>query len=178
MRRHLLCCHNLYSSFQEFYGLIMELKVYILLCCLFICLGQTYGCRSVITINKSAEDCRTLSVNASEMNKTCNDLQGILLQIAQSDIESDCFEVTLLPGKYIISERIHIQRNILIRGVSPVEVSFEGYFDTTLTREPLYVLSIANTSFAEISGITFRNSPGIVAFVNVLNVLVHNSNFR
>ena len=177
------------SEYSTQYSLHSELTImqwYALQCCLILFLvGEACGrsmlqdvrCRSAVTIDRTANVCQTLRLNTTE--QTCNDLQSALVQISSLTYsKADCFQVTILPGKHVLSQRVRIQRNILIRGVSDVEISFESSFDPTNVRDPFYIITITNATFAEISGISFQNSPGIIAIENVSNVLVYNSNFR
>ena len=147
-------------------------------------------CGSVVTVDQSTNN-TICDESTLELNGTCSDLQDALLLVAQSKPSSgvslnqtasqSCLEVCVLSGSYVISEFIEFeQQNVAIRGVNSVEVSFNfsDKFDPTETIDPMYLISFVNTDYAEITGINFSDSPGIITFENVTSVIVQNSSFR
>ena len=151
------------------------------------------SCSTKITVDSAAtEDCS--ATDGSLANKTCSELQDVLLSLeknsthpessSESGDSTSCVEVRLLPGNYLLT------RNFTLVGLSlklvgeddvgSVHVSFNlsESFDPTQTHSALYVLSLADSSLVEIVGISFWNSPGIITAHNVETVLVENCSFR
>ncbi len=126
-------------------------------------------------------DCSGLGTQ-SMANQTCSDLQVVLLSVAAARTHtvepSSCIEVVVHPGTYVINSTITIRnQSVILRGVDTVVVTF-GSFDPTQTFEPHYVVQLANLEYAEISGIDFSDSPGILGFENISTVVVSDCSFR
>ena len=111
-------------------------------------------------------------------NGTCSDLQVALLKVSRREIVStDCIDIPVTGGKYLITEYINISQSLKLRGKGRVAVhfNFSAMFDPT---QPHYVLSFVNTSHVELSGLDFFDSPGIITAVNISSVTVKNCSFR
>ena len=114
-------------------------------------------------------------------NGTCSDLQVALLKVSRREIVStDCIDIPVTGGKYLITEYINISQSLKLCGKGHVTVhfNFSAMFDPTQTTQPHYVLSFVNTSHVELSGLDFFDSPGIVTAVNISSVTVKNCSFR
>ncbi len=127
-------------------------------------------------------DCSGLQ---SLANQTCSDLQVVLLSVAAfrtSTAEpSSCIEVVVHPGTYLINSTISIcNQSIILRGVDSVGVTFDlsSSFVLAETFERLYVVQLANLEYAEISGIDFSDSPGILGLENISTVVISDCSFR
>ncbi len=118
------------------------------------------------------------------VNQTCNDLEVVLLSIADAITTStepfSCVEVVIHPGTYMINSAISISnQSVIIRGVGSVLVTFNSStFDPTETLDPYYVMQMSGLDYAEISGIEFSGSPGLVGLENVSTVVVSDCSFR
>ncbi len=85
------------------------------------------------------------------------------------------------PGTYLINSTISIcNQSVILRGVDSVVVTFDlsSSFDPAETFEPHYVIQLANLEYAEISGIDFNGSPGILGLENISTVVVSDCSFR
>ena len=137
-------------------------------------------CRNVIEVNRGAGlDCSSTSVH-DLLNQTCNDLQDVLMSVSLDQTSpsfEECVEVIMHPDKYIITEPITIQQNVVLRGTQNVMVTFKTLYPTN-TLDPYYVLTFADSDYIGISGIDFHTSPGIITFQNVTNVVVEDCSFR
>ncbi len=117
-------------------------------------------------------------------NQTCNDLEVVLLSIADAITTStepfSCVEVVIHPGTYMINSTISIKnQSVFIRGVGSVLVTFNSStFDPTETLDPYYIMQLSGLDYAEISGIEFSGSPGLVGLENVSTVVVSDCSFR
>lgn len=160
-----------------------------------IAVGDDVACSTKVTVDtgdSAPEDCS--AIDGSLANKTCSDLQDVLLSLEKNATQPDrtrdtgdpasCVEVRLLPGHHVLT------RNFTLVGLSlklvgagdaaSVNVSFNlsESFDPTQTHSAVYVLSLVRSSLVEIRGISFWNSPGIITADNVESVLVENCHFR
>ncbi len=137
-------------------------------------------------------DCSGLG-NQSLANQTCSDLQVVLLSVAAARTStaepSSCIEVVVYPGTYLINSTISIRnQSVILRGADGVAVTFDlsNSFDPTRDNisdpaeafEPHYVVQLANMEYAEISGIAFTDSPGILGLENISTVVVSDCSFR
>ncbi len=114
-------------------------------------------------------------------NQTCNDLEVVLLSIADASTEPfSCVEVVIHPGTYMINTTISINnQSVIIRGVGSVLVTFNSStFDPTETLDPYYIMRLSGLDYAEISGIEFSGSPGLIGLENVSTVVVSDCSFR
>ncbi len=142
------------------------------------------GITTVEVDQRGGGDCSGLGTQ-SLANQTCSDLQVVLLSIAaarKSTAEpSSCIEVVVHPGTFLIYSTIFIgNQSVILRGVDSVVVAFDlsSSFDPTQTFEPHYVVQLANLEYAEISGIDFSDSPGILGLENISTVVVSDCSFR
>ena len=140
-------------------------------------------CKNVIEVNReTGMDCSTITAH-SLVNKTCNDLQDVLIRFSGNQISflnGECIEVVVYSGTYWITEFITIQQNVVLHGTQNVTVTF-SLSDTlypTNTLDPYYMLTFADSDYSRISGIDFHTSPGIIAFQNMTHVAVENCSFR
>ena len=127
----------------------------------------------------SAVDCDTLT--GSLANRTCSDLETVLLSLTRNrTVSSDCIDVLVRQGNYLITEFVSINQNLTLHGEGNVIVHFDfsGKFDPRRTTEPHYVLSFSYADYIELSGIDFIDSPGIITVVSVTTVVVDNCSFR
>ncbi len=131
------------------------------------------------------------SSGQSLANQTCSDLQVVLLSVAASRTStaepSSCIEVVVYPGTYLINGTISIRnQSVILRGSGVVTFDLSNSFDPTRdnipdpaeTFEPQYVVQLANMEYAEISGIDFTDSPGILGLENISTVVVSDCSFR
>ena len=144
---------------------------------------QRAACSVWITVDQiadSAIDCDTLT-SSSLVNRTCSDLQAVLSSLTHNrTVSSDCIDVLVRQGNYLITEFVSINQNLTLHGEGNVIVQFDfsGKFDPRTTTEPHYVLSFSNVDHIELSGIDFIDSPGIITIVSVTTVVVENCSFR
>ena len=164
------------TSFSLLYGMVLCLK----LCSIATC--TSHNCATGVTVDPTTGlDCSQLTQNVA--NQTCSDLQDVLLSISYNRTTHQldgCIEVTVLPGNYTISNFVTIHQNMALNGVAPVSVTFNftDTFDPRANQTPYYVISFVNSNYAEIRGIEFHDSPGIIALENVTNVNVEDCSFR
>ena len=133
-------------------------------------------CSVRVTVDQSVND--DIECDA---NRTCSDLQVALLKVSRREIVStDCIDILVTGGKYLITDYINISQSLKLRGKGHVTVhfNFSGKFDPKRTTKPHYVLSLVNTSHVELSGLDFFDSPGIVTAVNISSVSVKKCSFR
>ncbi len=142
------------------------------------------GVSRVEVDQRGGGDCSGLGTQ-SLADQTCSDLQVVLLSIAASRTStaepSSCIDVVVHPGIYVINSTISIcNQSVILRGNGSVVVTFDlpSGFDPTQTFEPQYVVQVANLEYAEISGIDFSESPGILGFENISTVVVSDCSFR
>ncbi len=142
------------------------------------------GVTTVEVDQRGGGDCSGLGTQ-SLANQTCSDLQVVLLSVAASRTStaepSSCIEVVVHPGTYLINSTISIcNQSVILRGVDSAVVTFDlsSSFDPTQTFEPHYVVQLANMEYAEISGIAFSDSPGILGLENISTVVVSDCSFR
>ena len=139
-------------------------------------------CKNVIEVNReTGMDCSTITA-PSLVNKTCNDLQDVLIRVSDQPFLSfgECIEILVYSGTYWITEFIAIHQNVMLHGTQNVTVTF-SLSDTlypTNTLDPYYMLTFADSVYSEISGINFHTSPGIIAFQNMTHVTVADCSFR
>ena len=117
------------------------------------------------------------------MNITCSSLEDVLKRVAieqMSNLFGECIEVIVQSGNYVVTERIVVQHNMVLRGTQNVTVAFS--LNETLypanTPDPYYVLTFADSDYSGISGINFHTSPGIIVFQDVTNVTIEDCSFR
>ena len=133
-------------------------------------------CSVRVTVDQSARN--DIECDA---NGTCSDLEVVLLKVSQREIvSSDCIDILVTEGKYLITDYINISQSLKLRGKGHVTVNFNfsAMFAPKRTTQPHYVLSFVNTSHVELSGLNFFDSPGIVTAVNTVSVTVKNCSFR
>ncbi len=142
------------------------------------------GVSRVEVDQRGGGDCSGLGTQ-SLANQTCSDLQVVLISVAAARTStaepSSCIEVVVHNGTYLINSTISIcNQSVILRGVDSVGVTFDlsSSFDPTQTFEPHYVIQLANLDYAEISGIDFSDSPGILGFENISTVVVSDCSFR
>ncbi len=147
---------------------------------------QCRGEPTSVKVNYSqGEDCS----RGSLANRTCTDLQDVLLNIAGTETRANepysCIEVDVYPGTYLMNRAIAIDnQSVILRGVESgvqnvsVTFNFSGSFDPTQTSEAFYVIRLTNLEYAEFSGIEFYNSPGIIGFDNISTVVITECSFR
>ena len=155
------------------------------LCCLngVVVVALDKHCKNVIGVSRETGlDCSTITAH-SLVNKTCNDLQDVLMRVSGDQVSpslGECIEIVVHSGKYLITEVITIHRNVVLHGTQNVTVTFS--LNETLypanTLDPYYVLTFADSDYSEISGIDFHTSPGTITFQDVTNVTVVNCSFR
>ena len=160
-------------------------------CILFIlcCLGGVTeaafdrNCKNVIEVNREmGMECSTITAS-NLLNKTCNDLQDVLMHVSGypiSHLYGECIEIVVHSGKYWITELITIHQDTILHGTQNVTVTF-SLNDTlypTNTLDPYYMLTFSDSDFSGISGIDFHTSPGIITFQNITHVTVENCSFR
>ena len=139
-------------------------------------------CSTWITVDQSADtavECD--AITGSLANKTCSNFQDVLLSLTHNTtISSDCIDVSVHQGDYLISEFINISQNVKLSAEGNVTVwfNFSEKFDPTKTDEPRYVLSFVNTDSVELSGFDFTDSPGIITIVSVNSVVIDDCSFR
>ena len=140
-------------------------------------------CKNVIEVNReTGMECSTITA-PSLVNKTCNDLQDVLMWFSRNQTFlsfGECIEVVVHSGTYWITEFITIHQNVLLRGTQTVTVTF-SLNDTlypTKTLDPYYMLTFADSDNSGISGINFLTSPGSITFQNVTHVTVTDCSFR
>ncbi len=143
------------------------------------------GLTRVEVDQRQGSDCSGLESQTFPPNQTCSDLQVVLLSVAASRTStaepSSCIDVGVHPGIYVINSTISIgNQSVILRGNGSVVVTFDlpSGFDPTQTFEPYYVVQLANLEYAEISGIDFRDSPGILGFENISTVVIFDCSFR
>ena len=122
-------------------------------------------------------------VGVSLANETCDDLQDVLRSISNLTTTEPfgCIEVTVSPGIYLINSNITIEnQSLILRGIENVVVTFNfsDSFDPTETFQPFYVIQLAYMEYAEISGIDFYSSPGIIGLESIATVVVVGCSFR
>ena len=154
-------------------------SILFILCCpngvIVMSLGKP--CKDEIVVSRETGlDCSTITGH-SLVNKTCNDLQDVLVWVSGDQVSlslEECIEIVVHSGKYWITELIVIHHNIVLRGTRNVTVTFS--LNETLypvnALKPYYVLTFADSDYSEISGIDFYTSPGIITFQDVTNVTV------
>ena len=133
-------------------------------------------CSVRVTVDQSVSDDIECDANVA-----CKDLQVALLKVSRREIVStDCIDILVTEGKYLITEYITISHSLKLHGKGHVTVhfNFSGKFDPKRTTQPHYVLSFVNTSHVELSGLHFFDSPGIVTAVNISSATVKNCSFR
>ena len=132
-------------------------------------------CSVRVTVDQSESD------DIDDANIACKDLQVALLKVSQREIVStDCIDILVTEGKYLITEYITISQSLKLRGKGHVTLhfNFSEKFDPKRTTQPHYVLSFVNTSHVELSGLDLFDSPGIVTAFNISSVSVKNCSFR
>ena len=140
------------------------------------------GCSTWITVDQSADtavECD--AITGSLANKTCSNFQDVLLSLTHNTtVSSDCIDVSVHQGDYLISEFINISQNVKLsaEGNVTVRFNFSEKFDPTKTDEPHYVLSFVNTDHVELSGFNFTDSPGIITMVSVNTAIIKDCSFR
>ena len=141
------------------------------------------ACSVWITVDPTNDyvvDCDTMT-GSSLVNRTCSDLQAVLLSLTRNrTVSSDCIDVLVKQGYYLITEFVSINQNLTLHeeGNVIVHFDFSSKFDPRRTTEPHYVLSFSNVDCIELSGIDFIDSPGIITIVSVTTVVVENCSFR
>ena len=138
--------------------------------------ADTVECSVRVTVDQSAGDHIQCDANVA-----CSDLQVALLKVSRRKIIStDCIDILVTEGKYLITDYITISQSLKLHGKGHVTVhfNFSGKFDPKRTTQPHYVLSFVNTSHVELSGLHLFDSPGIVTAVNISSVTVKNCSFR
>ena len=83
-----------------------------------------------------------------------------------SNLFGECIEVIVQSGNYVVTERIVVQHNMVLRGTQNVTVAFS--LNETLypanTPDPYYVLTFADSDYSGISGIlTFTQAQGLLS---------------
>ena len=146
--------------------------------------AQYEPCSTWITVDRdTATDCNPLSTG-SLANTTCSDLQDVLLSLTRNRTlplsTSDCIDVSVQPGDYLITDFISISHNLRLHGEGNVTVQFNftGKFDPTQTNEAYYVWSFFNVDYIEMSGFDFSQSPGIITIVSVTTAVIKDCSFR
>ena len=156
-----------------------------ILCCLngVTVVALNGRCKNVIEVNReTGMDCSTITAH-SLVNKTCNDLQDVLMHFSRNQTFlsfGECIEVVVYPGMYWITEFITIHQNVVLHGTQNVTVTF-SLNDTlypTNTPHPYYMLTFAASDCSGIIGIDFHTSPGIITFQNMTHVTVADCSFR
>ena len=158
-------------------------SILFILCCLNGVVSLGKHCKDEIGVSRETGlDCSTITGH-SLVNKTCNDLQDVLMWVSgdQGSLSlGECIEILVHSGKYWITELIAVHHNMVLRGTQNVTVTFS--LNETLypvnALKPYYVLTFADSDYSEISGIDFHTSPGIITFQDVTNVTVENCSFR
>ena len=139
-------------------------------------------CSTWITVDQSADtavECG--AVTDSLANKTCSNFQDVLLSLTHNrTVSSDCIDVSVHQGDYVISEFINISQNLKLNAEGNVTVrfNFSEKFDPTKTKEPRYVISFVDTDCVEMNGFDFTDSPGIITIVSVNTVVIEDCSFR
>lgn len=109
-------------------------------------------------------------------------LQEVLLNVSRGEINSsDCLDILITSGRYIITEFIYIDgQNLTLRGGDNVSISFNfsGKFDPRRTSRAYYVFSIFNANRVQLIGLNFVDSPGIITITNTSTAVVQNCSFR
>ena len=103
------------------------------------------------------------------VNITCSSLEDVLKRVAieqMSNLFGECIEVIVQSGNYVVTERIVVQHNMVLRGTQNVTVAFS--LNETLypanTPDPYYVLTFADSDYSGISGIlTFTQAQGLLS---------------
>lgn len=152
-----------------------------------VSLSDSRDCPARITVDQNVDsaaiNCAVLTGNLT--NRTHSDFQEVLLSLSETSesvtpSSSDCIDVLVKQGDYIITEFISIRRSARVYGEGDVSVrfNFTAKFDPTRTTEPQYVLSFFNASLVEFKGIDFIGSPGIITIFSATTVLVEDCSFR
>ena len=152
-----------------------------ILCCIILA-ATCEPCSNVIEVNsKMGLDCSGTTHHL--VNITCSSLADVLKRVAieqMSNLFGECIEVIVQSGNYVVTERIVVQHNMVLRGTQNVTVAFS--LNETLypanTPDPYYVLTFADSDYSGISGINFHTSPGIIVFQDVTNVTIEDCSFR
>ena len=140
------------------------------------------ACSTWITVDQSADtavECG--AVTGSLANKTCSNFQDVLLSLTHNrTVSSDCIDVSVHQGDYLISEFINISQNLKLNAEGNVTVrfNFSEKFDPTKTKEPRYVISFVDTDCVELNGFDFTESPGIITMVSVNTIVIQDCSFR
>ena len=148
-------------------------------------LAQFEVCSTWITVSQdTGVNCS--SVSEPLANKTCSDLQDVLWSISINTSStsppsySDCIDISVQPGAYVITEFIYISQNLKLHGDGRVAVMFDftEKFDPSQTNEAQFVWSFFNVEYIEIRGFDFPASPGIITVYSVTSVLIRDCSFR
>ena len=140
------------------------------------------ACTTWIAVDQFGDttvDCGT--VGGSLANRTCSNFQDVLLSLTHNrTVSSDCIDVSVYQGDYLISEFITINQNLKLNAEGNVTVrfNFSEKFDPTRTNEPYYVLSFSNMDYVELKGFDFTESPGIITIVSVRAVVIEDCSFK
>ena len=142
----------------------------------------TQECLTVVKVDPYlGVDCS--NIDLSLVNYTCDDLEDVLMSVSAQRTTHElggCIAVNIYPGDYVINSFIRISQNFVLTGSSNVSVTFDFHsiYDARTAQRPYYLISFANSDHASISNIDFYDSPGIIGFDNVSNILIHTSSFR
>ena len=152
------------------------------------CCGIQCSSHVVIVDALVGRPCKDLDFTSGDtvtVEQICSDLQSVLLLIAEHSSSSSvsgntslpCTELRVAPGDYVLTEVVKIvNHNVVIRAAQPtvtVQFNMTKQFDA---RDA--VLSVRSCDFVELSGISFRNSPGVIDFENVAQVNLSAATFR
>ena len=161
---------------------LVVLSVSLLLSSLTSLSRSEIDCSTWITVNQSADtavECGAVTGNLA--NKTCSNFQDVLLSLTHNrTVSSDCIDVSVHQGDYVISEFINISQNLKLNAEGNVTVrfNFSEKFDASNTNEPHYVLSFINIDRVELNGFDFTESPGIITMVSVNTIVIEDCSFR
>ena len=113
---------------------------------------------------------------------TCNSLQNMLEFVAGiADAANGSYvEIRIAAGHYKVTDSVVIEQNMIILAESPgtVLVTFDDLALENEATGEYHAILIQNAEFAEIEGIAFESSQGVITFENVSRVTVSNSSFR
>ena len=140
-------------------------------------------CRRVIAVDMTkGENC---SINLLQTAcSVCSNLQKVLMSLSHSNEDnSNCTEVVLTEGNYLIEAdtNILINRNIYLHSNKNNIVSIELKASTSTSNSLHFKFAIQfrDSAFAIIQNVHFKGSKsGVIGFDNISQVRVINSTFR
>ncbi len=137
----------------------------------------TFSCQNQIRVDSARDGSADEGGNVTIIE----DLQTALLMSESNSDACDCFDVSVAPGNYTLTQCFTIETNFILRGSDSVEGSVFVTFNVVDLNEdssPPYVIQFQFAEFVKISGINFYHSPGIIGFDNITKVVIEDSSFR